>query len=48
MINEGVVGIMVCDVGEAKAIVHGEAGCKATGVRELGDGVREVGGRASP
>lgn len=48
VINEGVVGSMVCEAGVAKAIVHGEAGCKATGVREEDDGVRELGGRASP
>lgn len=48
VINEVVVGSMVCEGGEANAIAHGEAGCRATGVREAGDGVRELGGRASP
>lgn len=48
VINEGAVGSTVCEAGEANAIVHGEAGCKATGVREAGDGVRELEGSASP
>ena len=48
VINEGAVGSTVCEAGEANAIVHGEAGCKATEVREAGDGVRELEGSVSP
>ena len=52
VINEGAVGSIACETGEVSAIVHDGAGCKATGarvgVREGGDGAREVEGKVSP